>query len=96
MSGVGERTALVRILCRADGADETARLIEWTTGHEVRLRDNGRDGLHHITECLLVDTNLAYVERHVRVLEELGLEIVGKVSGVLSWSVVPSDQERNM
>ncbi len=93
---MGERTALVRIVCRADGADETARLVAWTTGHEVRVRESGGDGIAHITECLVVDTNLAYVERHVRVLEELGLEIVGKVSGVLSWTVVPSDQERNM
>lgn len=85
-------TSLVRIVCRSDRADQTARLVAWTTGHPVDFEEPPAAATPRITECLIVDTHLTHDERAVRILEELGLEIVGKIDGVLSWTVIPSDE----
>jgi hypothetical protein len=80
-------TARVKVVCRAAGFEETLRLLAWAVGHPVSFEEARRPA---ITRCLYVETGLAYDGRSDVVLEDLGLDVVGKVDGVLSWTVVPA------
>lgn len=86
---MAEPTAIIQVVCRAGTFDETARMLAWTVGHSVQLGDPVPGST---TRSLLVITNLAYHGQDDTILERLGMDIIGKVAGVLSWEVVPSDQ----
>ncbi len=86
---MGEPTAIVRVTCRANTVEDTARKLAWTVGHPVRLAAAVPGAA---TRSLLVLTDLAYNGHDDTILERLGMDIIGKVAGVLSWEVIPSDQ----
>lgn len=80
-------TAILRVVCRADRFDETARLMAWAVGHPVGFSNPEAVA---ITRSLFVDTGLAY-DRNEFVPDDFALDVVGKVPGVLSWEIVSSD-----
>lgn len=88
----GERTAAVRVVCRAADFENTARLLSWAVGHPISF---GETSAPAITRCLYVETGLSYDGRREVVLEDLGLDVIGKVDGVLSWAVVPSEEGKD-
>lgn len=85
---MAEPTAIVRVTCRADTFKDTARKLAWTVGHPIQLLD-ALPGAR--TRGLLVLTDLAYHGQDDTILERLGMDIIGKVTGVLAWEVIPSD-----
>ena len=79
-------SATVRVRCRAEGFAVTLRQLAWLVGHRVSYEACEPEDPERVA---LVLTDLDYAgEDHI--LRELGLDIVGKVDGVLSWEVVPS------
>jgi len=65
-------------------------LLAWTVGHPIRLAEQS---LETNTRCLFIFTDLAYNSQDDTIFEHLGLDIIGKVTGVLSWEVIPSDSQ---
>lgn len=83
-------TAVVRVVCRADRFEQTARLLAWAIGrHPIGYAEPGAVA---ITRSLFIDTGLAYDERAEIVPSDFALDMVALVPGVLSWSVVSSDE----
>lgn len=87
---MSQPTAVVKVLCKPEKLEETANLIAWTVGHRVEIADTVSAAE---TRWLFVFTDLAYYDDDDTILERLGLDIIGKIGGVLSWEVVPSDQQ---
>lgn len=81
-------TAIIKVLCRADKLEETVNLLAWAVGHRVELEEQGTFSQ---TRYLFIHTDLAYADDSNTILERLGLDIIGKIAGVLSWTVIPSD-----
>src|SRR5687768_722085 len=78
-------TASIRVHCRRDGFADTLRQLAWAVGHHVTYEPCAPDDPDRVA---LVLTDLDYAsDEHV--LSELGLDIVGKIDGVVSWEVVP-------
>lgn len=85
-----QQTAVIKVLCRIEHLTSTANLLEWAVGHHVEVDPDQTDDT---TRCLLIFTDIAYYENDETILERLGLNIVGKIKGVVSWEVVPRQQE---
>lgn len=85
-----EQTAVIKVLCRAENLDNTAHLLEWAVGHRVEIDASQEDAR---TRCLLVFTDIAYYENDETILDRLGLNIIGKIKGVVSWEVIPRQDE---
>jgi hypothetical protein len=81
-------TAIVRVVCRADRFEQTARLLAWAMGHPVGFSEPAAVA---ITRSLFIDTGLAYDDRSELVPSDFALDMVGLIPGVLSWGIVPSD-----
>ena len=81
------QTAIIKVLCKGDGFEEAANLVAWTVGHRVEIGELGPEAN---TRWVLILTDLAYHHDDDTILERLGLQVIGKVSGVLYWEVVPS------
>jgi hypothetical protein len=82
------RIAGLRVVCRARGFDDTANLVEWALGYPVVQRD--LDPLPTaITRSLIVATRFTYVGANLDFVNELGLNVVERLAGVLSFTVVP-------
>ena len=86
---MSQPTAVVQVLCKAEQLESAANLIAWTVGHRVEIADTTSTA---DTRWLFVFTDLAYYDDDDTILERLGLDIIGKIGGVLSWEVVPSDR----
>lgn len=85
---MSQPTAIIKVVCKPDKLEETANLLAWTVGHRVEMVDASS----HTDACaLMVFTELAYHDDDDTILEHLGLDIIGKLGGVLSWTVIPSD-----
>lgn len=78
--------ATIRVRCRAEGFADTIRQLAWMVGHRVSYDADDTDSPERVAYVL---TDLDYVPGD-HVLRERGLDIVGKIDGVLSWEVVPS------
>jgi hypothetical protein len=85
---VDGRLAGIRVICRARGFDDTANLVEWALGYPVVYRDPAATA---ITRSLIVATRFTYAGESVDFVNELGLNIVERLTGVLSFTVVPLD-----
>lgn len=82
-------TATIRVRCRAEGFADTLRQIAWLVGHRVSYEANDPDAPERVAYVL---TDLDYAtDQHI--LGELGLDVVGKLDGVLSLEVVPSKRQ---
>lgn len=81
-------TAVIKVVCKPDKLEETANLLAWTVGHRVEVADTASNA---DARWLFVFTDLAYHDDDDTILELLGLDIIGKLGGVLSWTVIPSD-----
>jgi hypothetical protein len=87
---MSQPTAVIKVVCKPDKLEETANLLAWTVGHRVEIAEASS---HAETRWLFVFTDLAYHDDDDTILEHLGLDIIGKLGGVLSWIVIPSDQQ---
>jgi hypothetical protein len=85
---VSRCTATIRVLCRADGLDETTDLLAWATGHPITSVEQAPAS---DTRWLLIRTDLEYHGDDWTILGRFGLDLIGKVAGVLSWEVVPTE-----
>jgi hypothetical protein len=82
--------AAVEVICRAADFDATVLLVRWVLGYPVWHDDAPPSA---ITRRLFVLTRLAY-EGPVP-LARFGLDVLERVDGVLSWTVVPLDRARH-
>lgn len=85
---MSQPTAVIKVVCKPDKLEETANLLAWTVGHRVEVADAFSNA---DARWLFVFTDLAYHDDDDTILEHLGLDIIGKLGGVLSWAVIPSD-----
>ncbi|HEX6289021.1 MAG TPA: hypothetical protein VFZ66_07510 [Herpetosiphonaceae bacterium] len=85
---MSQPTAVIKVVCKPDKLEETANLLAWTVGHRVEVAERTS---HADARWLFVFTDLAYHDDDDTILEHLGLDIIGKLGGVLSWTVIPSD-----
>jgi hypothetical protein len=78
-------TANIRVTCRREGFAITLQRLAWTVGHKVSFEPTQRDP---DTSVAVILTDFDYRLRN-RILDDLGLDVVGKIDGVLHWEVVP-------
>jgi hypothetical protein len=78
-------TATIMVRCSREGFADTIRRLAWTVGHLVSYETCSADAPDRMAVVL---TDLDYAgDEHV--LQDLGLDIIGKIDGVLGWEVVP-------
>jgi hypothetical protein len=78
------RTANIRVICRRDGFANTLQRLAWTVGHRVSFEPTQRDP---DTSVAIIFTDFDYRLRN-RILDDRGLDVIGKIDGVLRWEVV--------
>lgn len=81
-------TAMIKVLCRADTFEETLNLLAWAVGHRVEIPEAAPLS---DAKYVFIYTDLGYNDDDENILANLGLDIIGKISGVLSWEVVASN-----
>jgi hypothetical protein len=79
--------AIIKVICCRENVDETAALVASAVGHQVfvQLPDGVRFG------WLFFPTGLPFENDSERFSRHFGFAIIGKIPGVLSWEVVPSE-----
>lgn len=82
------QTATIRVKCRADSVDATAKLLAWAVGYPVVPAGPTES---EESQWLLVLTDIAYEGDREAILERLGLDMIARISGVQYWEVAPSD-----
>lgn len=84
------QTTIIKVWCRGEQLHRTANLLAWTLGQRVEIPVEADTQTH---SYVLVHTRLAQYTDEAQVCNAMGLDIIGKVAGVLAWEVLPEDRE---
>ncbi|GCE15786.1 hypothetical protein [Tengunoibacter tsumagoiensis] len=84
------QSATIKVWCLSEQLEATATMLSWAVGHRVEIAEaEGSEKVGH----LLIFTDIEYYENDATILDRLGLNIIGKIRGVVSWEVLPRTRE---
>lgn len=86
-----QQSATIKVLCRTEALEDTAKMLQWALGHRVTIEENSPDAK---TGCLFVFTDIEYYGTDVNLFENFGFDIIGKISGVVSWEILEQIQSK--
>ena len=66
-------------------------MLQWALGHRVSIEQNASDNK---TGCLFVFTDIEYYGSDTALFEKFGFDIIGKISGVVSWEVLEEEPKK--
>jgi hypothetical protein len=83
------QSATIKVLCHKDAIQDTATMLQWTTGHAVKIADTHMDAK---IGCLFIFTEIEYYENDTILFENLGFDMIGKIHGVVSWEILSQEK----
>lgn len=60
-------------------------MLQWALGHRVSIEEEASDSK---TGCLFVFTDIEYYGSDTALFEKFGFDMIGKISGVVSWEIL--------
>jgi hypothetical protein len=82
---------VIKVWCRSDDLQRTANLLAWTIGHRVEIPLELKE-VEAKNKYLFVITDIEQYDDANMVRSAMGFDIIGKVSGVIAWEVMPKEQ----
>lgn len=80
-----QQSATIKVLCRTEALQDAARMLQWALGHRVSIVEEASDAK---TGCLFVFTDIEYYGSDTALFEKFGFNMIGKISGVVSWEIL--------
>jgi hypothetical protein len=79
---------IIKVWCRGEDLYQTASLLSWTIGHQVEIPTQSAAMKHRY---FFVITEIEQYDSEHMVRADMGFDIIGKVSGVIDWEVMPKE-----
>ncbi len=88
-----QQAAIIKVLCKADMLQQTANMLAWALGHRIEIPEAASNAK---VRTLFILTDIEYYEDDETLLQHLGFDMIGKISGVVSWEVIQEDNQSRM
>jgi hypothetical protein len=90
-----QRSATIKVLCRTEALQNAAKMLQWALGHRVSIEEEP-DTQDSKVGCLFIFTDIEYYNNDTTLFEKFGFDMIGKISGVVSWEVLENEHEKNV
>jgi len=90
---MAQQSATIKVLCRTEALQDAAKMLQWALGHRVSIEEHAPDTK---TGCLFVFTDIEYYGSDTALFEKFGFDIIGKISGVVSWEILEEEQKKEI
>ncbi|GCE07701.1 hypothetical protein [Dictyobacter aurantiacus] len=85
---MAKQPVVIRVWCREEDLHKTAGMLSWTVGHRVEIPE---EVTHKTKTYFFIITEIEEYEDENVVRASMGFDIIGKVSGVIDWEVMPKE-----
>ena len=83
-----KQPVVIRVWCREEDLQKTASMLSWTVGHRVEIPP-GATGINNTYFFIITEIEEYEDENIIRA--SMGFDIIGKVSGVIDWEIMPKE-----
>jgi hypothetical protein len=90
---MAQRSATIKVLCRTEALQNAAKMLQWALGHRVSIEED-ESSPNSKVGCLFVFTDIEYYNNDTTLFEKFGFDMIGKISGVVSWEVLEHEQAK--
>jgi hypothetical protein len=90
---MAKQPVVIRVWCREEDLHKTAGMLSWTVGHRVEIPTGAKN---KTKTYFFILTEIEEYEDENVVRAAMGFDIIGKVSGVIDWEVMPKEYDRNL
>jgi hypothetical protein len=83
-----KQPVIIKVWCREEDLQKTAGMLSWTVGHRVEIPP-GATGINNTYFFIITEIEEYEDENIIRA--SMGFDIIGKVSGVIDWEIMPKE-----
>lgn len=78
----------IKVWCREEDLHQTAGMLSWAVGHRVEIP---AESTSMRNAYFFVITDIEQYDDEDMVRKAMGFDIIGKISGVIDWEVMPKE-----
>lgn len=80
----------IKVWCREEDLQKTAGMLSWAVGHRVEIP---AESTYMKNAYFFVITDIEQYDDEDMVRKAMGFDIIGKISGVIDWEVMPKEED---
>lgn len=84
-----QQPVTIKVWCREEDLQQTAGMLSWAVGHRVEIPAVSAGAKH---AYFFVITDIEQYDNEDTVRKVMGFDIIGKISGVIDWEVLPREE----